>query len=277
MRLLLAVGREFFGRGCHTHAAAMAFHASFALFPLLLASAILLSSTEWGNVLYQRWLILAEANLALDRSILPDGALQPPPGGGPALLLAAAALLWSALQIVSAARRGLAAAWQLEDMPVVVGIGTALKGVLALLGLAALAGLMISLIELPRIVLAGLMGWDELIGFFDNWVYRGLFELLSIAMGFAASWALYQILAGKRSTVRNSIPGAVFCAIAIPILKIGFWAYFSVFVQFDLIYGSIASFLAVLIWIYLAALVFLVGGVICEQIHARCGQGLPNP
>ncbi len=254
----------FFERGCYTHAAAIAFHSSFAIFPILLAAAGLMATLDQSGDFYRRLLTLAETNLALDLSILPRETIFAGSGTPAALALAGAALLWSLLQIVSAARRGLEAAWRLPDRSLLADAGVELGGTLAVLVVAVLAGFLLSLLELPRLALIGLVDLEWPLQVFDTWVYRGLVEVLSVAMAFVASWALYQILAGRRSNSRTAIPGAVFVAATIPLLKIGFWAYFELFEQFELIYGSIASFVAVLLWIFLAAHVFLLGGVICE-------------
>ncbi len=265
LRFVISTVGAFLGRECPTHAAAIAFHTSFSLFPILLALAALLAVFDWGGDVYQRILELAEVNLALDRSILPAAATFPKPGVGLALLIAAIALLWSVLQIVSAARRGLEAAWQLHDRPHLADAGVEIGGVLALLGMALLGGVTVSAIAVGRALLGDLLGIDWLWSFFDNWVYRGLLELLSIAFSFAGAWGFYQILSGPAAGSRESIPGALFVAAVLPLLKIGFWAYFELFTQFSAIYGSIASFVAVLLWIFLSANVFLFGGVICER------------
>ena len=101
---------------------------------------------------------------------------------------------------------------------------------------------------------------------FEGWFYRGLVEVLSLALAFSAAWVLYLILAGRSSNARSSLPGAVFFAASIPVLKLGFWAYFELFDQFEVIYGSIASFVAVLLWIFLIAHVFLFGAVLSEIV-----------
>ena len=190
------------------------------------------------------------------------------PAGTPlALALAGGALIWSALQIVAAARRGLEAAWQVPNRSVLGDLGAELGGTVAMIAIALVAGTLISLLELPRLLIDELFGRGDLVAVFESWLYRGLVEVLSVAMAFSASWALYQILAGRRSTARSSVPGAVFFAASIPLLKLGFWAYFELFDQFELIYGSIASFVAVLLWIFLTAHVFLLGAVICELAH----------
>ena len=263
----------FFERGCYTHAAAIAFHGSFSIFPLLLASAALLATFDDDGQIYRRLLTLAETNLALDLSIVPQDSVFSPAGTPLALTLAGIALIWSALQIVSAARRGLEAAWRVPDRSVLGDFGAELGGTLAMIFIAVLAGLLISLLELPRILIAELFGRGDLVVFFESLLYRSLVEVFSVGLAFAASWALLLILAGRRATARTTVPGAVFFAAAVPVLKLGFWAYFEFFDQFELIYGSIASFVAVLLWIFLSAHVFLLGGVICDLASQSAHYG----
>ena len=56
--------RAYLERGCYSHAAAIAFHASFAIFPMLLALAALLATFDESGQVYRRLLTLAESNLA---------------------------------------------------------------------------------------------------------------------------------------------------------------------------------------------------------------------
>ena len=256
--------RAYLERGCYSHAAAIAFHASFAIFPMLLAMAALLATYDESGQVYRRLLTLAESNLALDLSILPQNSVFSPAGTPAALALAGAALLWSALQIVSAARRGLEAAWRVPNRSFLADFGAELGGSLAMLAIALLAGGLISLLELPRLLIGEVFGRGDLVVVFESWFYRGLVEVLSVGLAFAATWVLYLILPGRNSNARTSLPGALFFSASIPVLKLGFWAYFELFDQFEVIYGSIASFVAVLLWIFLIAHVFLLGGVISE-------------
>ena len=265
-RILYRSVRAYLERGCYSHAAAIAFHASFAIFPMLLALAALLATFDEGGRVYRRLLTLAEANLALDLAILPQDSVFSPAGTPAALALAGAALLWTALQIVSAARRGLEAAWQVPNRSFLADFGAELGGSLAMLVIALLAGGLISLLELPRFLIGEVFGRGDLATMFESLTYRGLVEVLSVALALAATWVLYLILPGRSSNARTALPGAIFFAASIPVLKLGFWAYFELFDQFEVIYGSIASFVAVLLWIFLISHVFLLGGVISQVV-----------
>lgn len=265
-RILYRSVRAYLERGCYSHAAAIAFHTSFAIFPMLLALAALLATFDEGGRVYRRLLTLAEANLALDLAILPQDSVFSPAGTPAALALAGAALLWTALQIVSAARRGLEAAWQVPNRSFLADFGAELGGSLAMLVIALLAGGLISLLELPRFLIGEVFGRGDLATMFESLTYRGLVEVLSVALALAATWALYLILPGRSSNARTALPGAIFFAASIPVLKLGFWAYFELFDQFEVIYGSIASFVAVLLWIFLISHVFLLGGVISQVV-----------
>ena len=275
--MLYLSARAYLDRGCYSHAAAIAFHTSFAIFPMLLALAALLATFDESGQVYRRLLTLAESNLALDLSILPQNTVFSPTGTPAALALAAAALVWTALQIVSAARRGLEAAWRVPKRSFLADFGAELGGSLAMLAIAVLAGALISLLELPRLLIGELFGRGDLVIVFESWLYRGLVEILSVALAFAATWVLYLILAGGNSNARTSLPGAIFFAASIPVLKLGFWAYFELFDQFEVIYGSIASFVAVLMWIFLIAHVFLLGGVISEVVSGGSAAPARGP
>jgi membrane protein len=68
---------------------------------------------------------------------------------------------------------------------------------------------------------------------------------------------------------RVALPGAILFSIGWQLLNWGFDQYVTYFADFDRVYGPLGTAMAVLMWVYLSALLLLVGGELNAQI-ARC-------
>jgi len=70
---------------------------------------------------------------------------------------------------------------------------------------------------------------------------------------------LYYISPDKKPRLRQVIPGSVFASVAMVITSLLYSVYVSVFADFDALYGSLASFVALLFWFYLLGTIFVLG------------------
>ena len=98
--------------------------------------------------------------------------------------------------------------------------------------------------------------------------------LISIALVFIISMALYRFLPNRRLTWRFAIPGATFVVIVWPLVQYGF-ALYTLHVQFSLIYGALSVPLVLLLWFYLIGSIFLFGAEFCSA-WARMRHTLPE-
>ena len=58
---------------------------------------------------------------------------------------------------------------------------------------------------------------------------------------------------------RQVLPGSVFAAVGILVASFGYSVYVTMFANFDAVYGSLASFVALLFWFYLLGTIFVLG------------------
>lgn len=92
-----------------------------------------------------------------------------------------------------------------------------------------------------------------------------------IAIGSVLTWVvfvvLYTYLPAVRSQWRHIWPGALIATVLFEIIRIGFILFVTHFSDYDLVYGTIGSAIALMVWIYLSAFVLLVGSAFNGQLR----------
>ena len=72
----------------------------------------------------------------------------------------------------------------------------------------------------------------------------------------------YSILPSRKIPLRHTLPGSLFASVGIIISSLGDQIYFSYFSNLNLIYGSLAALIALLLWFYWLSYILLVGLVL---------------
>ena len=72
----------------------------------------------------------------------------------------------------------------------------------------------------------------------------------------------YSILPSRKIPLRHTLPGSLFASVGIIISSLGYQIYFSYFSNLNLIYGSLAALIALLLWFYWLSYILLVGLVL---------------
>ena len=70
---------------------------------------------------------------------------------------------------------------------------------------------------------------------------------------------LYWVSPVKKPRFRQVLPGSAFASIAMAVVSLGYSVYVTAFANFDAVYGSLASFVALLFWFYLLGTIFVLG------------------
>ena len=83
---------------------------------------------------------------------------------------------------------------------------------------------------------------------------------------------VYYILPQPRIGVREALPGAAFAAVCWTLLQAGFQVYAAGAAQYQL-YGVIGGVLLLVTWLYLAAVVVVLGGAVNVVLAGRGGDG----
>ena len=75
----------------------------------------------------------------------------------------------------------------------------------------------------------------------------------------AALGALYALSMDKRPPIKQILPGIIAALISWMIVSIGFSFYVEDFAHYSLIYGTMGAMIVLLMWLYMTALVLILG------------------
>ena len=131
----------------------------------------------------------------------------------------------------------------------------------------AMLTLVITIITISLIIVAFIYGQLVVRSVLKLVVHGELFELLydllkwPIAGGcyFMVVSFNYYVLPTQRRKYKEILPGSIFTAIGMLAVTIGYSAYASKAVNYDLIYGSLASIVALMFWFYFLSWVLCLG------------------
>jgi len=243
-------------------AAAIAYFATFSLFPLILLS-IAIASFSLGSlmdqhIIVQRLEFIAPALGQLSGKNI-DDIIQ---ARGPVTIVALIGLIWSASTIFYTLTVTLNDIWgNKRSRPAWKRRGLAILFVLTFVGpalfLASFAGSMFADlgIWLPNQIIS----LEGVISF-----------IVAILLDVALFMVLYIMLPHGTSTWREVLPGAIGAGLLWELAKKTFLFFVSTYISIsNLVYGSVAAVIAFLVWAYLSGLIFLFGAYLsvsyCRQ------------
>lgn len=94
--------------------------------------------------------------------------------------------------------------------------------------------------------------------------------LLLGALGFAALWGLFSVFKPRRSRAK-ALPGALLSTMAIVVMSWIFSMFIAVSSRYQLIYGSLASVILLMYWLFLTCRMILAGACVNAALN-RVGQ-----
>lgn len=252
-------------------AAAFAYYAFFALFPLLvllvtlgtmfLGNQQLAAETITGQIL--RYLPEdPELAAAVVRTV--EGVVQSRKSAG---LIAFFVLAWGALRFFESLVHGVNRAWGTQEytwwrMP--------MKNLLMLVILASalLIGVLLpSILDQIRDLYwkhAWAVGLD--FGFMGE-VFRWMRWLVAPLVLFYGFSMFYKFAPQRRTQLREVWGAAAVVTLGLNLLQSLFFLYTKNIVNFNALYGTFGSVLALLMWIYLSGSMILLGGCLCAARH----------
>jgi len=261
-------------------AAGVAFYGFLALVPLL--GAVVLT---YGIAVDPQTVV---SNVKSLTSVLPQdvakligeqlmGVVQTSGGKkGLGLLLAIAVALWGARNAASSVITALNIAYEEEEtrstirvnlLALAITAGGVVMAVLAMLAITALGFLEKLLPHLPVVLL----------------VFGKVLSYVLLLLGAAAGAAtLYRYAPNRRKAKWEWItPGSLFAALVWLLLTIGFGFYVANFGNYNKTYGSLATVVILVTWLYLSAYVFLLGAELNSELEHQTAQdttaGAPKP
>ncbi|HCM59060.1 MAG TPA: YihY/virulence factor BrkB family protein [Bacteroidales bacterium] len=100
--------------------------------------------------------------------------------------------------------------------------------------------------------------------------------LLIIVMLLFAISTLYYLVPARKKDFRYISPGSIVATSLFILTSLGFSAYVNNFGQYNKLYGSIGTFMVILIWLYLNSVALLVGFELNVSIRAATCNKIPG-
>ncbi len=238
-------------------AAALAYYGLLSIFPLLLLLVSLLSRWVTIAMAQQTVLALLRGSAPFVPDVISKNIQYVVAARGSLNVVAAVGLAWSASGLFAAITHSLDRIWTpnkertfWEHRLISLLLVT---GVLVLFVFSILVSAVLSV--LPRVLLLFLP--VEQPWFFRGWHY--IPALVSLGVDVFLYAMLYRFLPTPRPPWSAVWAGAVVAGAGWNAAKLGFGWYLSRFARYGLVYGTLATLVAFLFWIYLSGLVLLVG------------------
>lgn len=271
-RLLLIPAVQLVARTMHeldaddaSHmAAGVAYYAILSLFPLLLGLIAILGFFLPAETFQEQLFDFFESNMPGSIDVLEQNIEDVIRLRGAIGVVSIVLLLWSASAMFGAVGRAINRAWdvhenrpfhirKLRDMGMALG-----TGVLFLLSLGATSALSI------------LHGSDLP---FVNVAAEAGARVLGFAFSLGIFLGLYKVVPNTKTYWRYVWPGALLGAALFEVAKSLFVLYLGRFASYESVYGSVASVIVLLVWIFLSAFILLVGAEFSAE-YGRMRRGV---
>lgn len=230
-------------------AAAMAYWAVIAIFPLLVGIIAILGLFLSSETVQQELSRLIEQNFPGAAGVVEANVSRIVAGRGTLGMVAILGLLWTGSGFFGALGRAINRAWdttplrswwkrKVRDLAMALGTGVLL---LLSLGLSVLS----SLVDQLGLPLANLTEYGGRIASF--------FIMLAIFL------LIYKYVPNTRTTWDGVLAGAILAAVLFEIARTVFVLYLTRFANYELLYGNLASAVILLVWIYYSSLILVLG------------------
>ena len=269
MRLVAATVQGLGAHDAAHMAAGVAYYAVLAIFPFMLGLTAIFSLFLQYDTVHDGLVSFFNTYLPASTDILDTNLHGISRLSGALGVISTVGLFWSGIAMFSAVGRGIDRAWGVTDKrPFYIATlrnmaMTAVVGALFLVSLGVTSILQI----LTAINVQGIR-WFALL---DSAVIILGIRILTALLSMALFLMVYKILPNVRIHWRHIWPGALLGTVLFESAKSLFVLYLDRFANYQAIYGSIGSVIALLVWIYISAFVIILGAEFNSQ-YRRVSQ-----
>ena len=258
-------------------AAAVGYYGVLAILPLLLFTITVLSYVfETERVVSEVHLVISQY-VPVEDSLVGDNVEAIVRSRGVVGVVSALALAWSGSNVFGAMSRFMDKAWGVRNSDAfhLVRIKSLLTvgsvGALVLMSITAA-----SVVHTTEQIAAS--GWLSFLQPFVEQGGRVVLGLTSLTGTIVSALLLYRWLPSDRIAWRYCVPAAIIAGVSMAIVKNAFLFYLTNIASFEAVYGSLASGVVLLLWIFVTALVLLVvaefGGAL-REVNFRSRRAYP--
>ncbi len=263
--------REFIQDDGPHMAAGVAYYAILSLFPLIVGLIALLGPVLESDIVKTGLIrffhsYVPGSTVTVETNIASVGRLRSELG-----LMSLLGLFWTSFAIFGAISRSMNRAYdsrrkrpfyieKLRHMGMSIGVGF-----LFVLSVTATTFLQfLDNINLPFL---------SRLAFFENAAINAAARLLPFFLSLTIFILVYRLVPNVRTRWTYIWPGALFAAVCFELSKSLFAYYVDNFAKYDLIYGSLGSVVALLIWAYASALILILGAEL-SSVYGRTREAV---
>ena len=171
-------------------------------------------------------------------------------------------LLWAGTGVFSAVNRGINRAWNVgRDRNYIIRK-------LRDLAMVAITGLLI----LVYIESNSVFPFLRYLGIVETGTLANVWgKLISIVMITAIFVALYKFIPNRKVPWRYTWPGVIFGVVFFESVRVLFTWYLANYANYEMVYGSLASIIVTLVWIYYSSIVLLLGAELNSEYFRMSG------
>ncbi len=252
--MAVRIFQEMRTRDANHLAAGVAYYAIFALFPFVLG-VMVISDLFTSDVLQKAFLEFVIGNLPGSAAFIESNIVQLVEQREALVVISMVGMLWSSGSIFEAINRVVNRAWNIHRAkPFHI---SRLRHILALLIFGLLFFFSVAISSGLQIVQEqdlGIPGGGRVALQLTSWMVTGITFLI-----------IYRFVPNCRVYWRHVWLGTVVAATLFELGKVAFTWYLLNYGNYNQVYGSIASTIVFLFWVYLAALILSLGAEICSQ------------
>ncbi len=274
----LGVGeRAYKGFSAHqgnANAAAIAYYTLFSLFPLTLLLISLASFVLNSQEAQERALVVVAGYFPSAVELVRTNIERVLQIRSTASLVGILGLVWAASGMFGSLSRAINLAWDVEtprpawaERALAAGL-VLLSAILFFLSLYSAPAIRL-VSRLSNLLLSGSPVPPSLV----TRLSRNILPYLLTALSFSF---FYTILPSTHVAWLEVLPGALLTALAWHMAQIAFTLYLGTFATYNLVYGSVAAVIALLLWSYMSGMIILLGAELSVQ-YARRRRGERPP
>ena len=261
---------EFLADNCTHLSAAISYYILLSLFPLALAAITILGyfsrSPDIGARVTQAIADLLPVSGQVVSATI-QGVSQ---GWGTAGAIAIIGLLWSGMGFFGAVRKSLNTAWGIKQPRPF--LRERLMEFLMMLGLGALLIISLGLTAAFKIIQAANISiFGHLLS--NGLLWHAIVIITSVAITFVGFLFLYKFVPNTRVRWRHVWVGALVAAVLLEIVKNVFVWFVGHFATYNLVYGSVGTIIALMVWSYISAMILL----FCAKLISAFTKMRPLP
>ena len=265
---------EFLDKNCPYIAGAIAFYTLFSMFPLLLAIISVLGYLSPTTLEEQQELAMRTADIIpVSSDFIGETVSSVFRARVVTGIVSILGLLWAATVVFGAIRKGINAAWGItKPRPF-------LKERLIDFGLVIGAGILLLIVLFSPPTLGIVRGASGVLApeseYFNHAMWNVIARLILPALAYVTFLVLYKFIPNTSVKLSNVWAGALLASLTFDFANLCFVWYVQNYGHYNLLYGSVGTILATLTWVYLSAIILLLGALVTSRYSAYV-ESLPE-